>query len=99
MKRWGATTGLAVGIYLGAVAAPKWRVIVKEGIKATIGANLKLREVSARAMEEFSDMAQEARWEWACAAGSASDAGGDAAPVGGRAHSGPRVSSAAGPAD
>ena len=54
--------GLA-GLASGVILAQNWRYLTKEGIKLGLRANLKVREVSQQAMEDFGDLTAEATQE------------------------------------
>ncbi|HEX8145185.1 MAG TPA: hypothetical protein VF553_21645 [Pyrinomonadaceae bacterium] len=48
------------GLFSGVVIAQNWRVISKQGIKMSIRAGRKVRELSQQAMEDFEDVTAEA---------------------------------------
>lgn len=52
-----------VGLASGLVLAHTWRVLAKEGIKFSIHAGRKVREISQQAMEDMEDIAAEATEE------------------------------------
>lgn len=62
--RSAGATGLALGLCLGAVAITNWRQITKKSVILALRGGTKVREIGARTVEEFSDVAQEARWEF-----------------------------------
>lgn len=55
--------GLVSGVVSGVVLTQTWKILMKEGIKASILAGRKLREVSQQAMEDVEDVVAEAAQE------------------------------------
>lgn len=53
------------GLFSGVVIAQNWKILSKEGIKMSIRAGRKVRELSQQAMEEFEDVTAEAIEEMA----------------------------------
>ncbi len=62
MKKRTLFAGLA-GLASGVVLAHKWRFLVKEGIKFSLRASEKVKEVSQQAMEDIGDLTAEASQE------------------------------------
>ena len=53
------------GLFSGIVIAQNWRTLSKGGIKMSIRAGRKVREISQQAMEDFEDVTAEALEELA----------------------------------
>jgi hypothetical protein len=55
--------GLITGVASGVALSQTWKVLIKEGIKAGILAQRKIREISQQALEDVEDIAAEAAQE------------------------------------